>query len=54
MSAFIYILGGLMVFYLLFTLPRAREILEHHGFSVEVRSRVFPRFPTAKLVLATR
>jgi SAM-dependent methyltransferase len=43
-----------IMFYLLFTLPRAREILLRHGFSIEVHDRVCPRFPPAKLVIATR
>jgi len=43
-----------IMFYLLFTLPRAREILLRHGFSLEVKSGVYKRFPTAKLVVASR
>ena len=43
-----------IMFYLTFPLPRAREVLERHGFSLDVRSGLFPRYPTAKLVIATK
>lgn len=43
-----------VMFYLLFTVPQAREVLERQGFSVDVRADVFPEWPRARLVIGTR
>jgi SAM-dependent methyltransferase len=44
-----------VMYYLTFTLPRARALLEAEGFSVEVKREVFPRpYQRAVLVIATR
>ena len=43
-----------VMFYLLFTVPQAREVLERHGFRVDVKSDVFPAYPKARLVIATK
>lgn len=41
------------MYYLSFLLPRARRLLEDHGFEVEVHRSVCPRFPRYHLVVAT-
>ena len=42
------------MFYLTFMLPQVRGLLERNGYEVEVVSGLFPKYPTAKLVVATR
>ena len=43
-----------VMFYLTFMLPQVRGLLERNGYDVEVVSGLFPKFKTAKLVVATR
>ena len=43
-----------VMYYLNFLLPRARRLLEEHGFGVEVYSGCDPKHPWIDLVVATR
>lgn len=43
-----------VMFYLTFTTEESRELLTRHGFGVTVRTGVYDKYPTAKLIIATR
>lgn len=43
-----------VMYYLSFLLPRARRLLEEHGFEVEVHRQIDPEFPWVDLVVAVR
>ena len=43
-----------IMYYLTFLLPGVESLLEHHGFSVEVRERLFAKpYERSRLVIAT-
>ncbi len=43
-----------VMYYLSFLLPRARRLLEEHGFGVEVHRGIDPEYPWVDLVVATK